>query len=72
MTTRQLILCVAFLALGAIILVCNRFLTGEGLRWWPVAIASAKLPPVVARIFVIAWGLASLILGTLLLTGTLK
>jgi hypothetical protein len=74
MTTRQLFIGGAFLALGVIVLICNRFLTSEGLRWQSVFswMSWLKVTPAIARVLVIAWGFASLILGTLLLTGALK
>jgi hypothetical protein len=71
MTTRQLFIGVAFLALGVIVLICNRFLTSEGLRWQSV-FTWVKVTPAITRLLVIAWGLVSLILGTLLLAGAIK
>ena len=72
MTTRQLFIGVAFLVLGVIVLICNRFLTTEGLRWQSVFVVSAKITPAITRLVVIACGLVCLILGTLLLVGTIK
>jgi len=71
--TRQYFIGVGFVALGVIVLICNRFLTNEGMRLQSVfAREKVRVTPAIARLLVIAWGLVSLILGTLLLVGAIK
>jgi hypothetical protein len=71
MTSRQLFFGLSFFLLGSVFLLLNRMLAEEGLRlhdalpWLPGRI---PMGPLAGRIFIIGGGLASMILGVLLLT----
>ena len=67
---KQLLPGILLLLFGLVMIVCNRFIAEEGLRWWWSLLWRPSLA--FPRIWVIVWGLVAVFLALIIVTHALS